>query len=288
MSYILTLIAERETGLLTPELLASLGAPAAGDWSCLSEGEAYELPVTQPLDLTSLLADKPIDWAITPAEGRRKKLLLADMDSTMIKEECVDEIADHLGVGPKVAEITQRAMNGDLEFEPALRERVALLKGLPISDLEEIFKTRIHCREGGRTLVQTMRAHGAKAALVSGGFTFFTTRVSAALGFEASRANTLNENGGVLDGTVGEPILGPEAKVEALTHYCKEYGLTHDEVIAAGDGSNDVGMIRAVGLGVAIHAKPVLEREADACIRHTGLTSLLFLQGYRRDEFITE
>ncbi|TNE58244.1 MAG: phosphoserine phosphatase SerB [Alphaproteobacteria bacterium] len=215
-------------------------------------------------------------------------MLLADMDSTMIEEECIDEIADHLGVGPQVSEITQRAMNGELEFESALRERVALLKGLPVAELEEIFNTRIHCRQGGRTLVQTMRAHGANAALVSGGFTFFTTRVSAALGFEASRANTLNAQDGKLDGTVGEPILGPDAKVEALTHYCAEYGITPGDVIAAGDGSNDVGMIRSVGLGVAIHAKPVLEREADACIRHTGLTSLLFLQGYRRDEFITE
>ncbi|MGP3696775.1 phosphoserine phosphatase SerB [Rhodobacter sp. NSM] len=228
-----------------------------------------------------------VDLAVVPAEDRRKKLLLADMDSTMIRQECIDELADEAGVGEYVAGITKRAMNGELNFESALRERVGLLKGLPASVIDRVFETRIRYMPGGRALVQTMKANGACAALVSGGFTAFTEKVAAGLGFDEHRANILHVAEGALTGTVAEPILGREAKLSALEELCAKLGIDVSEAMAVGDGANDLGMLKRAGAGVALHAKPVVAAECDIRINHGDLTSLLFVQGYAEDEFRT-
>ena len=226
-----------------------------------------------------------VDLIVQPAETRQKKLLLADMDSTMIQQECIDELAAEAGVGAHVADITARAMNGELEFEAALRERVGLLKGLESSIISQVYKDRISYMPGGRELVTTMKAHGCYAALVSGGFTSFTTRVAAELGFDEHRANTLIEADGKLTGTVASPILGREAKVQALYEITGKLGLDRSEVIAVGDGANDLGMLELAGAGVALHAKPLVAAECDIRINHGDLTALLYVQGYSRDEF---
>lgn len=228
-----------------------------------------------------------IDLAIQPAEGRRKSILLADMDSTMIDQECIDELADMAGVGPRVAGITARAMNGELNFNEALIERVGLLAGLDASVIDEVLRTRITMAAGGHELVATMRAHGGYAALVSGGFTAFTGPVAARLGFDENRANTLLSNGGVLTGQVTLPILGREAKVEALHQISTARGVSPAEVIAVGDGANDLGMLQLAGSGVALHAKPAVAAQAQIRINHGDLTALLYLQGYRATDFVT-
>ena len=224
------------------------------------------------------------DLCIVPAENRRKRLLLADMDSTMIRQECIDELAAEAGVGARVAAVTLRAMNGELAFDGALRERVALLKGLPETVIERVFTNRITMMPGGRTLVATMRAQGARAALVSGGFTAFTARVAKSLGFDEHRANTLHVADGRLTGTVAEPILGRAAKVQALDEITTRIGITAADVLAVGDGANDLGMLHRAGMGVALHAKPVVQADCDLRINHGDLTALLYLQGYRIDE----
>ena len=231
------------------------------------------------------LSGEAIDINVLAAEGRRKRLLVADMDSTLILQECVDELAAHIGVGEKVAAITERAMRGEIAFEPALRERVALLAGLPESVVAEVLATRIELMPGGRMLVATMRAHGAKTLLVSGGFTVFAGAIAEKIGFDTYRANTLVASAGRFTGSVAEPILGREAKEATLLEACSEIGIEPDEALAVGDGANDAAMIRAAGLGVAFHAKPVLRAAADAAIDHSDLTALLFLQGYARSEF---
>lgn len=233
------------------------------------------------------LAGEAIDINLLAAEGRRKRLLVADMDSTLIRQECIDELAAHIGVGEKVAAITERAMRGEIAFEPALRERVALLAGLPESVVAEVLATRIELMPGGRMLVATMRAHGAKALLVSGGFTVFAGPIAEKLGFEAVRANTLLASAGRFTGSVAEPILGREAKEAALRETCTEMGIGTEDAVAVGDGANDAAMIRTAGLGVAYHAKPVLRAAADAAIDHCDLTALLYLQGYSSAEFAT-
>ncbi|AXC49207.1 phosphoserine phosphatase SerB [Paracoccus suum] len=225
------------------------------------------------------------DLAIQPEGARRKALLLADMDSTMISQECIDELADFAGVGGRVAAITTRAMNGELDFEEALIERVGLLSGLPEAAIAEVLATRITLAAGGAALVATMRAHGAYAALVSGGFTDFTAPVAKALGFDEDRANTLLASDGVLLGQVGMPILGREAKVEALHQIAAARGLTPADAIAVGDGANDLPMLLAAGTGVALHAKPTVAAQAPIRLDHADLTGLLYLQGYHRDEF---
>jgi phosphoserine phosphatase len=228
-----------------------------------------------------------IDLIVVPSEGRRKKLLLADMDSTMIQQECIDELAAEAGVGAHVAGITARAMNGELDFNDALRERVGLLKGLPESVIEQVFTNRITMMPGGATLLATMKAHGARAALVSGGFTSFTQKVAAQLGFDENRANVLHIENGVLTGTVAEPILGREAKVQALQEISAAMNLTPEAAIAVGDGANDLGMLGLAGMGVALHAKPAVAVQCDIRVNHGDLTALLYVQGYIFAEFAT-
>lgn len=227
-----------------------------------------------------------IDLIVQSSANRRKKLLLADMDSTMIQQECIDELAAEAGVGAHVAGITARAMNGELEFDAALRERVALLKGLPESTIEQVFQNRVTLMPGGPVLLATMKANGARAALVSGGFTEFTQRVAAVLGFDENRANTLNIQNGRLTGTVADPILGREAKVQALHEITAQMGITPADVIAVGDGANDLGMLGLAGAGVALHAKPSVAAQCDIRINHGDLTALLYLQGYAISDFV--
>ena len=257
----------------------------------LNPGVAAEFDVAvRPADFADAWADlhdQTLDLAIQPTAGRRKAILLADMDSTMIGQECIDELAHVAGVGPRVADITARAMNGELDFNGALSERVALLAGLKDSVIADVLASRITMASGGAELVATMRAHGGYAALVSGGFTAFTEAVADRLGFDEHRANTLLAEGGLLTGRVGLPILGREAKVEALIQIAAARGLTPADVIAVGDGANDLGMIQMAGTGVALHAKPSVAAQAKVRINHGDLTALLYLQGYSVRDFVT-
>ncbi|HEV7636833.1 MAG TPA: phosphoserine phosphatase SerB [Bradyrhizobium sp.] len=230
--------------------------------------------------------DLPIDIVVQPRALRRKKLFLADMDSTMIGQECIDELADFTGLKAHVAKITERAMRGEIEFEPALRERVALLKGLPVSVVDEVLAKRITPTPGGRELVTTMRASGAWTCLISGGFTLFTSAVAAMIGFQENRANELLVENGQLTGEVREPILGRAAKLATLIELRESFDLDGIDTLVVGDGANDLGMIEQAGLGVAYHAKPAVAAAAAARIDHGDLTALLYAQGYRRDEFV--
>jgi phosphoserine phosphatase len=226
------------------------------------------------------------DIVLQPAANRRKKLFLADMDSTMIEQECIDELADYVGLKAHVAAITERAMRGEIAFEPALRERVALLKGLPVKTADEVIEKRITLMPGARTLVATMRAHGAFTCMVSGGFTLFTRRIAVMIGFEETRANMLITEGGKFAGTVAEPIFGRDGKRATLIELRGRLGLAKDDTLVAGDGANDMDMIVEAGLGVAFHAKPKVAQAAAARIDHANLTALLYVQGYRREEFV--
>ncbi|MBV0892735.1 phosphoserine phosphatase SerB [Paracoccus sp. Z118] len=276
---------------LTDEAAGALRARwEGGPVAWLSRGIAAEFAVGQvPGDFDDIWRDwqaRGLDLAIVPTAGRRKAVLLADMDSTMIGQECLDELADVAGYGAQVAAITARAMNGELEFEPALVERVAVLKGLPESVIAEVLDCRISPTPGGRTLVATMRAKGAWTVLVSGGFTGFTAPIAERLGFDAQRANVLLAEGGRLTGRVALPILGREAKVQALEEITAERGVTPADAIAVGDGANDLGMLKLAGMGVALHAKPAVAALAPLRISFGDLTSLLYLQGYAEDEFV--
>ncbi|SFE33800.1 phosphoserine phosphatase SerB [Roseivivax sediminis] len=277
-------------GALDPALVHALrDAWGGGDVLWLSPDEAAEFAVPQipgnRWDVWSDLQAQATDLAIQPAEGRRKRMLLADMDSTMIRQECIDELAEEAGVGERVREITARAMNGELGFEGALTERVALLRGLPESIVDRVIETRIELMPGGATLIATMKAAGGHAALVSGGFTAFTSKIAARLGFDEHRANTLLAEDGALTGAVAPPILGREAKVQALAEITARLGIAEADVIAVGDGANDLGMLQRAGTGVALHAKPSVQAECDIRINHGDLTALLYLQGYARSEF---
>ncbi|HSO46649.1 MAG TPA: phosphoserine phosphatase SerB [Rhizobiaceae bacterium] len=294
MSLLATLIANPENPVVD-EPLATAAARLAGgaeiDW--LAPGIACDLilPVDAPLhsvkaELGALLAGREVDLAVQQSATRRKKVLIADMDSTMIEQECIDELADMAGFRDLVSNITARSMNGEIEFEEALRERVALLKGLPSSVIGEVLANRISLAPGGRELVATMKANGGWAALVSGGFTAFTGPVASMLGFDEHQANILEESGGMLDGTVREPILGRQAKADALTAIAERLGLTPEDFIAVGDGANDLQMLAMAGTGVALHAKPAVAKQARIRIDHGDLTALLYLQGYRSSQFV--
>ncbi len=289
--FIATLLTNPDRPILERVTVESLrNAWGGGDALWLDPGVAAEFPLaTIPANRWEVwegLQSLGVDLVVQKAEGRRKKLLLADMDSTMIRQECIDELADEAGVGARVAAITARAMNGELDFEAALRERVGLLKGLPVSVIDRVIRDRITLMPGGPVLLATMKAHGAHAALVSGGFTAFTGAIAARLGFDENRANTLLQAGGVLTGEVADPILGKQAKVDALEEITARLGITEDEVLAVGDGANDLGMLTRAGAGVALHAKPVVAAQCDIRINHGDLTALLFLQGYAREEFV--
>lgn len=227
----------------------------------------------------------PVDIVVQSHGHRRKKLLIADMDSTMIGQECIDELAAEVGVKDQVSSITERAMAGEIEFEPALRERVALLAGLPETIVQKVIDARISLNPGSRTLVQTMRRNGAYCALVSGGFTAFTTIIANRIGFHENRANVLTVQDGHFTGTVEKPILGRDAKRQRLARLCDQEAIAMEDTIAVGDGANDLDMVTAAGLGIAYHAKPALVRDADASIDHCDLTALLYAQGYCRSEF---
>jgi len=260
----------------------------------LADGIACDIALKDGTDgkaaldkIRSVIGDLAIDAAVQTAETRRKKILIADMDSTMIGQECIDELAAEVGLKDKVSEITARAMNGEIAFEPALRERVGLLKGLPVEVIAQVIDSRITLTPGGRELVATMRANGHYTALVSGGFTSFTSVVAAMIGFDENRANILESEDGVLSGVVREPILGKQAKVDALEEISARLKLDPEDAIAVGDGANDLGMLGRAGSGVALHAKPSVAAEADIRIDHGDLTALLYLQGYRKADFVT-
>ncbi|WP_114966567.1 phosphoserine phosphatase SerB [Alkalilacustris brevis] len=288
--YIVTLLTDPAKPCLdgaTVEALRNAWGGGAAGW--LAPDVAAEFPVEKVpanrWEIWEELQARGVDLVVQPDAGRRKKMLLADMDSTMIEQECIDELADVAGVGEHVAEITRRAMNGELEFEGALRERVALLRGLDAGVIEQVLAERISYTPGGAELIATMRAHGAHTVLVSGGFTAFTRAVAAHLGFDEQRANTLHIEDGRLTGTVAEPILGREAKVATLREVAARLGIGTEDVIAVGDGANDLGMLGLAGAGVALHAKRSVAAQCDIRINHGDLTALLFVQGYTQAEF---
>jgi phosphoserine phosphatase len=268
-----------------------LPSPSQPQW--LFDEVAVDIPFTGSEDIGAIVTrlreargDLPIDIVVQPQALRRKKLFLADMDSTMIGQECIDELADFAGLKAHVAAITERAMRGEIEFEPALRERVALLKGLPVGVVDDVLDKRITPTSGGRELVATMRAHGAYTCLISGGFTLFTNAVAAMIGFQENRANELKVEDGLFTGEVAEPILGRAAKLATLNELRESFDLDEIDTLVVGDGANDLGMIEHAGLGVAYHAKPAVAAVAAARIDHGDLTALLYAQGYRRDEFV--
>jgi len=291
-SDVAVLIANPENPALTADELRAARAllPEAGEPRVLAPGIAAEIPFNGTVEAETLraaLAPAPLDIAILPYEGRRKRLFLADMDSTMIGQECIDELADYAGMKTHVAAITERAMRGEIAFEPALRERVALLRGLPVGVVDEVIADRIKLTPGGTELVRTMRANGVHTVLVSGGFTLFTGRVAAAIGFHEHRANTLLTEGETLAGAVAEPILGREAKLATLIEFRSALKLGAADTMAVGDGANDLAMLGEAGIGVAYHAKPQVAAAAGVRIDHGDLTALLYLQGYARTEFVT-
>ncbi|MFZ5692865.1 MAG: phosphoserine phosphatase SerB [Pseudomonadota bacterium] len=296
MTHVATLIAAPDTRL-TDDLIARARAalPQVTDIHWLDRGVAADIAFIPegPADqkqlgehLRAALVGARLDLALQPLAHRRKRLLVADMDSTMIGQECIDELADLVGLKAHVSAITDRAMRGEIAFEPALRERVALLKGLPVTVVDEVIGSRITLMAGARTLVGTMRAHGAHTVLVSGGFSLFTRKVAAMIGFDENHANTLLVENETLTGLVGEPILGREAKLETLLEVARRLQLPLQYTMAVGDGANDLAMISRAGLGVAYHAKPAVAAAADVRIDYGDLTALLYVQGYRRDEFV--
>jgi phosphoserine phosphatase len=288
--YVATLLSSPKEPVLTVgNVLPYHRDLGGGEFRWLMEGVACEFPLeARPggwRKTWQRLQDRGVDLVIQKAEGRRKQMLLADMDSTMIQQECIDELADEAGFGERVAAITARAMNGELVFEDALRERVGLLAGLPEEVIDRVLETRITPMPGGAELLLTMKENGAYCALVSGGFTDFTQAVARGLGFDENRANTLEIIDGVLTGKVIPPILGREAKVDALHEITKRLGLNLDQVLAVGDGANDLGMLGLAGSGVALHAKPAVAAACDIQINFGDLTALLFIQGYAREEW---
>jgi phosphoserine phosphatase len=296
MTHVLTLVTPDDQPVLTDAVLAraALLVPNAKRTNWLAPQIAADIAFAPAASfdlreatdrIRAALAGLPVDVFVQPIAHRRKKLFLADMDSTMIRQECIDELADFVGLKEKVAAITERTMRGEIEFEPALRERVALLRGLEHRIVDRILEERIVLTPGGRALVGTMRAHGAHTVLVSGGFTLFAERIAEAIGFHEARANVLMIDDAFFAGTVNEPILGREAKVATLIELRSTLGLDRADTLAIGDGANDLAMLQEAGLGVAYHAKPAVAAAAHARIDHCDLTALLYAQGYRRNEF---
>ncbi len=290
MPYALTIVAARDATVLTQATVdrvhAAVGGVNVPRW--LSPGEAADVLVATPPDLAvarAALAGAPIDVLVSRTRGRRRGLLLADMDSTIVTGETLDELADIAGIGEKIAAITRRSMNGEMDFREALRERVGMLKGLPLSALEQTW-ARTALTPGAKTLVATMRRHGAMTALVSGGFSYFTSRVAALCGFDQHRANTLLDDGSALTGAVGEPILDRDAKLVALNELAAQRGVRMAATMAVGDGANDLAMLQAAGLGVAFRAKPVVAAAVENRVDHADLRALLFVQGYGVDVFV--
>ena len=289
-----TLIANPDRPVLTPQLVDkashSLNASTVY-WLC--DGVACDIPLGDNIGpekakqaLRAALQGEPVDFAVQIQDKRRKKLLVADMDSTMIGQECIDELADAAGLRDYISDITRRAMNGEIAFEPALRERVSLLKGLPLSIIDDVIENRITLTNGGKELIATMRGHGAYTALVSGGFTLFTKKIANAIGFDEHNANELVVEDGHLAGLVNEPILGKQAKLEKLEELCKKLNISPEDAMAVGDGANDLAMLNLAGSGVALHAKPLVAEAASIRIDYGDLTALLYLQGYRKSEFL--
>jgi phosphoserine phosphatase len=288
MNYVLTLVADREATTLDPGTLAAIrDIAAAGPPEILSPGEAADLPCPAPPAeeaLAAALAERPIDVFCLPARGRRKRLLTADMDSTIITAEVIDELAAEAGIGGEIAAITARSMAGEIDFGEALRARVARLSGTRLAALDRV-AARLRCTEGARTLIATMRAHGAVTALVSGGFTYFTARIAACLGFTAHFANQLQDDGEALTGAVAEPVLDRDAKARILRELAEKHAIPLAATMAIGDGANDLGMLATAGLGIAFRAKPMVAEAARTRITHTSLRAALFAQGYHVTEF---
>ena len=290
MSYVATLVVPRSAAPLSPGILAAVqDALGGGTLTILSPGEAADLTLPSPPDLAAVraaLGAAPIDAIAQPTATRRKRLLLADMDSTIVTSETLDELADFAGLKPRISAITARAMNGELDFKSALRERVAMLRGLPVTALEQTWQ-RVQLTPGAAELVATMRANGATTALVSGGFTFFTGRVAALVGFHLHRSNQLLDDGTALIGSVAEPILDRDSKLATLHELAARDGIDLAATLAVGDGANDLDMLQAAGMGVAFHAKPVVAAAASARVDHADLRALLFAQGYHASQFVT-
>lgn len=289
--YHVMLLCSDEKGALTQHLANSVYSSMDGqDLLWLGNHEAIcfniEKKSNAHLKIWSHLQLLKIDMVVQKKETHFKSLLLADMDSTMIEQECINELADMYGVGSEVKKITMRAMNGELAFQDALKERVALLAECPNTVVEEVLEQRITLRPGGKTLVNTMKANGAYTALVSGGFTAFSVPVGEILGFDEQHANILHEENGIFTGQVIDPILGKNEKVNRLKSLVKDRGLSQKDVLAVGDGANDLGMLEIAGMGVAMHPKPIVAEKCDIVINHCDLTSLLYLQGYRKEEFV--
>ncbi len=289
--FIATLLTDPSRSILDRATVEALrNAWGGGDATWLQPGVAAEFGVeampSNRWEVWAGMQQLGIDLVVQVAAGRRKRLLIADMDSTMIQQECIDELADEADVWAQVSAITARAMNGELDFEDALRERVGLLGGLPETVIASVLRDRITLMPGGPALLATMKANGGYAALVSGGFTSFTTAIAARLGFDENRANTLLVEGGVLTGKVADPILGKAAKLAALEDISARLGITPADAMAVGDGANDLAMLNRAGAGVALHAKPSVAVQCDIRVNHGDLTALLFMQGYTREEFV--
>ncbi len=286
-----TLVLTAALGALDDRSVTTVGAITGNSPHWLAPGTACEFRVAEPTIVgaaRSALDHASVDANVVPNEHRRKRLLIADMDSTIIGCECIDEIADFAGIKPQIAAITERSMSGEIPFEGALRERVMLLKGLPQSVLDRVFAERITLNSGARLLVRTMAENGAMTALISGGFTFFTSRVAEAAGFATHQANELIIEDGKLAGTVREPILGREAKHDALLRLAREQNIDLQDTLAVGDGANDLGMIGAAGLGIAYRAKPIVAAAAHARLDHSDLTAALYLQGFRETDLVMD
>jgi len=294
--YVITIIGDAETRPVesnhiekVQQHLSIAGRP---EWLAEKEAcnlffESSQLAVKLAHQARTVLSPAPLDVVCTPVEGRVKKLLICDMDSTVIDQECIDELGDAFGVGSQIREITAAVVGGEIGFSDALRRRLALMKGLDQALLENVYKDRITLKTGARTLVQTMRHYGAFCTLVSGGFSFFTQRIAERVGFHSHQANELAFENGRLTGKICEPILGRSAKLETLERLCEQKDLQPRDILAIGDGANDIKMIEAAGLGVAFHGAPALKEHANACIDHGNLTTLLYAQGFTRSQFVT-